>query len=66
MHTQLEALVFSPDDPRVARWCRPPRVAQMYTECTAAAEEAERQCIERIQAADRAGIEKMTPEILPR
>ena len=66
MHTQLEVIVVSPDDPRVARWCQPSRAMEMYPACSAAGEEAQRQCMERIEAADRAGIEKLTPEVLPR
>lgn len=66
MHNQLELLVMGTDDPNVARWCKPTRTVETYPACSAASEEAERRCMERVQAADRAGIEKVTPEILPR
>jgi len=66
MHTQLEVITIATDDPRAARWCRPSRVVEMYTSCAPAAEEAQRQCMERFEAAAKAGTERLTPEILPR
>jgi hypothetical protein len=66
MHTQLEVVAVATDDPRVARWCKPSRVVEMYPSCATAAEEAERQCMERVEAAQRSGVERLRPEVLPR
>jgi hypothetical protein len=66
MHTQLEVLAVATDDPRVARWCQPSRAMEMYPSCRTPAEEAQRQCMERVKAAEKAGVERLTPEVLPR
>jgi hypothetical protein len=66
MHTQLEVLTVAPDDPRVERWCRPSRAIEMFNACGAAGEEAQRQCMKRVEAARQSGVPKLLPEILPR
>jgi len=67
MHSQVESIFIMTDNPRMAeRWCRPTRVEEMYTACTAEGAEVERQCMSRVESAQRSSVARLTPEILPR
>jgi len=65
MHSQVGFRAIAVDNPRINLFCRAERVVEVYTACTAAGEEAERKCRDRVEAARNAGDTWVTP-VFPR
>jgi hypothetical protein len=62
MNSQVGWGSIAIDDKHINLFCRPSRVIEVYPACTAAGEEAERKCLDHVEAARRAGDARALPE----
>jgi hypothetical protein len=65
MHSQVGFGSIDIANKRMNLFCRPSRVVEVYPSCTPEGETAERKCVEHVEAARRAGDERVLP-VFPR